>query len=322
MTKAQTPLVSICCLVYNHAPYLRECFDGFLAQRTDFPVEILVHDDASTDNSADIIGEYAARRPDLFKPLYQSENQFSKGIVQMSIHFQFPRATGKYVALCEGDDYWCAPEKLQRQVDWLESHPECGLVYSQVQWYFDREKRFDRNWGGPGAGETTLERLLEGNCIPTPSIVIRRDLLDRYIAEVRPQERSWMMGDYPMWLYAAAHSKIRFIDEPLAVYRILNESASHFRSFEQADRFCRSTLDIRRFFAGQYAPQLLPGIEEHSLWERFGFAVQYRNPQAAFALYDAIRQSGVRFDTREHRALRRRTLRMIWRHPILWFTRK
>lgn len=322
MTKAQTPLVSICCLVYNHAPYLRECFDGFLAQRTDFPVEILVHDDASTDNSADIIGEYAARRPDLFKPLYQSENQFSKGIVQMSIHFQFPRATGKYVALCEGDDYWCDPEKLQRQVDWLESHPECGLVYSQVRWYFDREKRFDRNWGGPGAGETTLERLLEGNCIPTPSIVIRRDLLDRYIAEVRPQERGWMMGDYPMWLYAAAHSKIRFIDEPLAVYRILNESASHFRSFEQADRFCRSTLDIRRFFAGQYAPQLLPGIEEHSLWERFGFAVQYRNPQAAFALYDAIRRSGVRFDTRERRALRRRTLRMIWRHPILWFTRK
>lgn len=322
MTKAQTPLVSICCLVYNHAPYLRECFDGFLAQRTDFPVEILVHDDASTDNSADIIGEYAARRPDLFKPLYQSENQFSKGIVQMSIHFQFPRATGKYVALCEGDDYWCDPEKLQRQVDWLESHPECGLVYSQVRWYFEREKRFDRNWGGPGAGETTLERLLEGNCIPTPSIVIRRDLLDRYIAEVRPQEQGWMMGDYPMWLYAAAHSKIRFIDEPLAVYRILNESASHFRSFEQADRFCRSTLDIRRFFAGQYAPQLLPGIEEHSLWERFGFAVQYRNPQAAFTLYDAIRRSGGRFDTRERRALRRRTLRMIWRHPILWFTRK
>lgn len=313
--------VSICCLSFNHERYLQECFEGFLAQRTDFPVEILVHDDASTDRSADIIRRYADRHPKIFRPILQTENQYSKGH-GILIPFVFPRATGKYVALCEGDDYWCDPGKLQRQVDWLESHPECGLVYSQVRWYFDREKRFDRNWGGPGAGETTLERLLEGNCIPTPSIVIRRDLLDRYIAEVRPQERSWMMGDYPMWLYAAAHSRIHFIDEPLAVYRILSESASHFRSFEQADRFCRSTLDIRRFYAGKYAPQLLPGIEEHSLWERFGFAVQYRNPQAAFALYDAIRRAGGRFDTWERRALRRRTLRMIWRHPILWFTRK
>ena len=168
----------------------------------------------------------------------------------------------------------------------------------------------------------TLERLLEGNCIPTPSVVIRRDLLERSIEEVRPQERNWMMGDYPMWLYAAAHAEIRFINEPLAVYRILDESASHFRSFEKADRFCRSTLDIRRYFAGRYAPHLLPRLEENSLWERFGFAVHYRNAQAAFSLCDAVRRAGGRFDTQERRALRRRTRRMIWRHPILWLTRK
>lgn len=303
---------------YNQENFVAQAIEGVLAQQGDIRIDLTIGEDCSTDATRPICESYAARHPDLIRLIPAAANLG----VMANFFRTLGYATGKYVALCEGDDYWCDPGKLQRQVDWLESHPECGLVYSQVRWYFDREKRFDRNWGGPGSGETTLERLLEGNCIPTPSIVIRRDLLDRYIAEVRPQERGWMMGDYPMWLYAAAHSKIRFIDEPLAVYRILNESASHFRSFEQADRFCRSTLDIRRFFAGQYAPQLLPGIEEHSLWERFGFAVQYRNPQAAFALYDAIRRSGGRFDTRERRALRRRTRRMIWRHPILWFTRK
>jgi len=118
-----TPLVSICTLVYNHEPYLRECFDGFLMQKTNFAFEVLVHDDASTDGSADIIREYSEKYPHIFKPIYQKENQYSKG-VKVSATFQFPRAKGKYIALCEGDDYWTDPLKLQKQVDFLESHPE------------------------------------------------------------------------------------------------------------------------------------------------------------------------------------------------------
>lgn len=112
-------IVSICCLIYNHAPYLRECFEGFVMQKTNFPIEILVHDDASTDGSQEIIKEYTAKYPTLFKPIYQKENQYSKGI-GVSVTYQFPRAKGKYIALCEGDDYWTDPYKLQKQVDFLE----------------------------------------------------------------------------------------------------------------------------------------------------------------------------------------------------------
>lgn len=305
-------------IAYNQENYVAQAIEGVLAQQGAIPTDLIIGEDCSTDATRAVCESYARRHPDRIRLLPSAANLG----VMANFFRTLGHATGKYVAFCEGDDYWCDPDKLLKQVVWLESHPECGLVYSQVRWYFDSKQRFDRDWGGPESGETTLERLLEGNCIPTPSVVIRRDLLERYIEEVRPQERNWMMGDYPMWLYAAAHAEIRFINESLAVYRILDESASHFRSFEKADRFCRSTLDIRRYFAGRYAPHLLPRLEENSLWERFGFAVHYRNAQAAFSLCDAVRRAGGRFDTQERRALRRRTRRMIWRHPILWLTRK
>ena len=103
--KDNCPLVSICCITYNHAPYIRQCLDGFMMQQTNFTFEVLIHDDASTDGTADIIREYESKYPDIIKPIYQTENQYSKG-VKVSATFNFPRAKGKYIAMCEGDDYW------------------------------------------------------------------------------------------------------------------------------------------------------------------------------------------------------------------------
>jgi len=125
----QKPFVSICCLAYNHEPYIRDCLDGFMIQQTNFDFEVLIHDDASTDKTAEIIREYEKKYPDIIKPIYQTENQYSKrvGITRV---FQFPRARGKYIAMCEGDDYWTDPLKLQKQVDFLESNPDYGLVHT------------------------------------------------------------------------------------------------------------------------------------------------------------------------------------------------
>lgn len=127
------PTVSIACLVYNHEPFLRDCFEGFVMQQTTFPIEILVHDDASTDHSADIIREYTAKYPDLFKPIYQTENQYSKGVDVFSINVK--RAQGKYIAMCEGDDYWTDPLKLQKQVDFLEEHEEYSVCCHRYKIY-------------------------------------------------------------------------------------------------------------------------------------------------------------------------------------------
>jgi len=104
-------VVSISCITYNHAPYIRQCLDGFVMQKTTFPFEILIHDDASTYGTPDIIREYEAKYPGLIKPIYQTENQHSKG-VKISQTFNWPRARGKDIALCEGDDYWTDPYKL------------------------------------------------------------------------------------------------------------------------------------------------------------------------------------------------------------------
>ena len=116
------PLVSICVLTYNHKNYIRQCLDGIFMQRVNFPYEVLVHDDASTDGTADIVREYEKQYPGILKPIYQTKNQYSQKI-QVGKNNN-DRACGKYIASCEGDDYWTDPNKLQMQVDFLEQHPK------------------------------------------------------------------------------------------------------------------------------------------------------------------------------------------------------
>lgn len=112
------PLVSISCITYNHVSYIRQCLDGFLMQKTDFPFEIVVHDDASTDKTAEIVREYEKKYPNIIKPIYELENQYSKPGISIN-DITFPYLRGKYIALCEGDDYWIDENKLQMQVDFL-----------------------------------------------------------------------------------------------------------------------------------------------------------------------------------------------------------
>ncbi len=122
-------MVSIKCLVYNHAPYLRQCLDGFVMQKTNFKFEAVVHDDCSTDGSQEIIKEYAAKYPDIIKPIYETENQYSKhdGSLRRIVDAHL---NGKYIAFCEGDDYWIDPNKLQLQVDYMEAHPNVGMCFT------------------------------------------------------------------------------------------------------------------------------------------------------------------------------------------------
>jgi glycosyltransferase involved in cell wall biosynthesis len=120
------PLISIVCDTYNHAPYVKRALDSFLSQETEFSFEIIVHDDASTDGTADIIRSYEAAHPALFRCVYRTENVFSKD-PKILEHYVFPLARGKYIAICEGDDYWTSPLKLQKQISYMEAHPECTL---------------------------------------------------------------------------------------------------------------------------------------------------------------------------------------------------
>lgn len=121
--------VSICCITYNHAKFIKQCLDGFLMQQTNFEYEILIHDDASDDGTQDIIKKYQEKYPEIIKPIYQKENQYSQGISRFNTKYNFPRAKGIYIATCEGDDYWTDPLKLQKQVDFLEANPAFILTH-------------------------------------------------------------------------------------------------------------------------------------------------------------------------------------------------
>ncbi|MGN1014135.1 MAG: glycosyltransferase family 2 protein [Butyricicoccus sp.] len=121
-------MVSVLTTAYNHAPYIRQTMDSILAQKTKFRFELLIHDDASTDGTADIIREYAERYPDTIHAILQTENQYSQG--KNVYEFFKPITRGKYIAQCEGDDFWCDEYKLQKQVDYMEQHPECVYCFS------------------------------------------------------------------------------------------------------------------------------------------------------------------------------------------------
>lgn len=131
MSNSIKPLVSVSCITFNHVNYIRQCIDSILMQKTTFDFELLIHDDCSTDGTTEIVKEYENKYPNIIKPLYEDENQWQKGRKGSRV-FNFPRARGKYIAICEGDDYWTDPLKLQKQVDILEKYNNVSCCTHQA----------------------------------------------------------------------------------------------------------------------------------------------------------------------------------------------
>ena len=206
-------MVSISCTVYNHEKYLRQCLDGFIMQKTNFKFEVLVHDDASTDGSADIIREYEKKYPDIIKPIYQKENQYSKG-VKISWTFQYPRAKGKYIALCEGDDFWIDPNKLQIQFDWMENHPEYTMCVheSYKNNLLTGEKTLVSNINSER--EIRIEEILSGTRFSTNSFFAIKDVNDSM-----PKEFFlYGIGDIQFITYNTLQGKCYYFNKPMSEY--------------------------------------------------------------------------------------------------------
>lgn len=136
------PLVSVVVICYNQASYIRECLDGIFMQETNFPFEVKVYDDASTDGTADILREYGKRYNNLELNLY-TENNFAKGLAYYGEKQGYLTSRGKYIATCEGDDYWTDTTKLQKQVDFMESHPDYSVVFHRYKIYQEKQGRWD-----------------------------------------------------------------------------------------------------------------------------------------------------------------------------------
>ena len=217
-TPNESILVSIQCLVFNHEPFLRRCLDGFVMQKTDFCYEAIVHDDASSDNSANIIREYAEKYPEIIKPIFETENQFSKhdGSLGRIIQKEF---RGKYIALCEGDDFWTDPLKLQKQVDYLESHPDCTLCFGNALEHWEDGSQTDHVFA---ALETRDYSGVE-NCwkwiIPTATIVYRKEIIQTDLYNKVKTNRKFPVGDLPLILTCATYGKMHAYSDIYATYR-------------------------------------------------------------------------------------------------------
>lgn len=208
-------LVSVYCATYNHVTFIRQCLEGFVMQKTSFPFEVLIHDDASTDGTQDIVREYAARYPDIIKPIYQKENQFSRG-VKIYLTYVFPRVKGKYIAMCEGDDYWTDPYKLQKQVDFLESHPDYVMCSSRFDKYWQEsgllEEDPDKKFKG---ADYDLQNLIGGKWLTqTLTVMYRRSALD-----LKRYEQYGMSLDMILFYELLKHGKGYCFPEVMGVYR-------------------------------------------------------------------------------------------------------
>ncbi len=227
------PLVSIKCAVYNHEKYLRECLEGFVMQKTNFPFEAIVHDDASTDGSAAIIREYAEKYPHIIKPIYETENQYSKHDGSLArIMNAAISPSSKYIALCEGDDFWIDPRKLQIQFDFMESHPDYSLcmhhilvldelnkiLYKKVEQYHMSEQR----------SEYSKQLIVRGAYYATQSIFLRKDIYDKSMNDIKRDSVNAPMGDTQLMFHLGLHGNVKLLHNVMAIYRKHCNSAMNY----------------------------------------------------------------------------------------------
>ncbi|MDG5800313.1 glycosyltransferase [Marinilabiliaceae bacterium ANBcel2] len=212
--KDTIPLVSISSITFNHASYIKDCLDGFLMQKTNFPVEILIHDDASTDGTSDIIKEYQEKYSHLFFPIIQTQNQYSHGIRGMSRRFNYPRARGKYIALCEGDDYWTDPYKLQKQVDFLEANPEYAGAAHQSRVMHQNSEKPESLFRNHIKTVIEMNEVLGDRLFHTASFMFRTEIVQN---NTLPSNIT--AGDRALFMLVAAHGKIHYSNEAMCCYR-------------------------------------------------------------------------------------------------------
>ena len=281
----QKYMVCIHCMTFNHKPYIQQCLDGFVMQKTDFPFVAIVVDDASTDGEQEVLWDFINNELDQTSFQKDETDDFVRVVASHKTnekcsfvfiflkynHYSIKKSkvpyfekwedSAKYMALCEGDDYWISPLKLQKQVDFLETHPDYTLVYSNYK---------------EDVGGNLIDgrfNLLEGNClqdyllvkgiVPTASTLF---LKNNYMTAINNIPKGcFLMGDVPLWIQFMHMGKVKKIDDVTTVYRILPESASHSKDVCKKLRFNRSALAARGYYAKIYGYDNITSILEYRI---------------------------------------------------------
>lgn len=258
------PLVSIACITYNHEKYIAQAIESFLMQKTSFSYEILIHDDASTDSTQSIIRKYEKDNSTVIRAVYQTENQNSQG--KSSFVPLFQMAKGKYIAICEGDDYWTDENKLALQVEIMESHPECSGCCHNT--------RAVNEQGCPHEGDMQLihyksediildKTYLNANCrfCRTPSLMIRTSVMPRTKSDWENYSACRANGDMKWSAIIAATGNMYFLARTLADYRYVLTTGSGSWNARNKDkninlRVFNSLENIKQYILSEYHNEL------------------------------------------------------------------
>lgn len=293
--------VSICVLAYNHAAYIKDCLEGILMQQRNFEIEILIHDDASTDGTTDIIRMYETKYPNIVKPIYESENQYSKGYAgHMDDTFNIPRAQGSYIAFCEGDDYWIDPLKLQKQIDILDADGTLMAVVCNSQKVDLKgellEQRYNNITPNNENGRITLRDFFNQNPVyPTATVMFRNRNLDKILSMTSVTANPYL-GDWTLWIILHTFGDFYYIDDVTAAYRINPTSVTHSKVDERRLGLAKANFKIIKNVAS-ILPEEYADIRDNLLHEKgwlwFNLANAYKHVHKYFLMAGCLLICGI-----------------------------
>lgn len=228
-------MVSVDMITYMHAAYISEAIEGVLMQETNFEFELIIADDCSPDNTEAVVRDIINNHPKghLIK-YFRHENNVG---MNANASFAINQCTGKYIAICEGDDYWTDPLKLQKQVDFLEAKPTYGLVCTNYT-SDETTKTFDTS------KEISLKDILKDSAVGTVTALFKKELIIEYFKEQNHLELS--MGDYQLWLFMCSRARVYKLSDNTAYYRILQNSASGRNNALKLKKFALDVLQITK----------------------------------------------------------------------------
>lgn len=250
---SKTPLVSVKMITYNHELYIAQAIEGVLMQKTDFPIELIIGEDCSTDKTREIVFDYQKKYPEIIRVITSEENV---GARKNSLR-SYEACRGKYIALCEGDDYWHHPLKLQKQVNFLESHPDYGMVHSNSHLLWEKTGELDKSAVRISSNlkdDNAYFEILSGDRIVwTLTVCLRKDILFDVI-EKNPEcsDGRFLMGDTQRWLEISRLTKIKYLPESLATRNALLESMSRTQDSKKGLRFCLSGNQLFYHYLSKY----------------------------------------------------------------------
>ena len=300
MKRTEKPLVSVCMITYNHGPYIREAIEGVLRQKCSFAFELVIGEDGSGDNTREICSGYASAHPEI-RLLPPEANM---GMLP-NFFRTIEACEGEYIAFCEGDDYWNDTGKLQRQAGFLGSNPRYGMVCTDYSKYFQNTGKLKRNCFRAARYRNEVrfaDYLTDMSTIGTATVMVRKAVIDRYLAEVDSETRyRFVVGDSPAWLFIAAHTGIAVMSEETAVYRILEHSACHIISPADHYRFVMNGLATADYFLQRFDPgnsALKARIGEKRLKATLYHAFTTMNRDLAAESYSELLKTGQPFRRR------------------------